>query len=309
MTIGLTLAAAGLEAQIGVGGGRGGGVVSGQFFQQVGTIGAAGGGGLYQFANSSRAAVVGRPFSATEERKSLQTLGDGTEISSSSNTQICRDSQGRTRTEPDSANLLLASAGVKGNASVEIVDPVARMNVTLNPAAKTAVKTPFPGSPDMTFSMGQLSTSLSDLATALRTLNAATVTSGSGVGGGRGGRGGRGGADNTLYEELGVQSQNGVLATGTRTTLTIPQGEIGNNRDIHVVNEQWYSEDLQMLVKTVNSDPRFGENTYQLTNISRVEPDPALFQIPPDYTIIDPGAGRGRGGRGVQTPAKEPAIH
>ena len=55
---------------------------------------------------------------------------------------------------------------------------------------------------------------------------------------------------------------------------------------IHVVNERWYSDDLQMLVKTVNSDPRFGDNTYEFTNVSRGEPDPALFQIPADYKII-----------------------
>ena len=48
-----------------------------------------------------------------------------------------------------------------------------------------------------------------------------------------------------------------------------------------------------MLVKTVNSDPRFGKNTYELTNISRDEPNMTLFQIPSDYRIVDMGAGRG----------------
>jgi hypothetical protein len=96
---------------------------------------------------------------------------------------------------------------------------------------------------------------------------------------------------------------NGVTATGTRSTLTIPQGQIGNNRDIHVVNERWYSDDLQMLVKSVNSDPRFGENTYELTNISRDEPDASLFQIPPDYSVMEVGPGRG-----LQTPTAPPAV-
>jgi hypothetical protein len=35
-----------------------------------------------------------------------------------------------------------------------------------------------------------------------------------------------------------------------------------------------------MNVKTTNSDPRFGETTYQLTNIMQVAPDPILFQVP-----------------------------
>jgi hypothetical protein len=53
------------------------------------------------------------------------------------------------------------------------------------------------------------------------------------------------------------------------------------------VNESWYSADLQMLVKSVNTDPRFGETTYRLTNIVRAMQNPALFQIPPDYTVSD----------------------
>jgi hypothetical protein len=90
-------------------------------------------------------------------------------------------------------------------------------------------------------------------------------------------------------EELGVETMGGVAAQGTRSTQVIPAGRIGNNRDIHVVNERWYSLDLQMLVKTVNSDPRFGVTTYQLANIVQGGQDPALFQIPADYTVMEPG--------------------
>ncbi len=88
-------------------------------------------------------------------------------------------------------------------------------------------------------------------------------------------------------ENLGSQSINGVTAQGFRTTMTIPKGQIGNNRDIKVVNERWFSNDLQMLVKSVNSDPRFGDTTYQVTKIVQSAPDPALFQIPSDYTVSD----------------------
>jgi hypothetical protein len=35
------------------------------------------------------------------------------------------------------------------------------------------------------------------------------------------------------------------------------------------------------------SDPRSGEQTQKLINISRSEPDASLFQPPPDYTIVD----------------------
>lgn len=90
-------------------------------------------------------------------------------------------------------------------------------------------------------------------------------------------------------EELGVQTVNGVAAQGTRVTQVVLAGKIGNNRDLHIVNERWYSGDLQLLVKTMNSDPRFGVTTYQLTNIVQGVQDAALFQIPPDYTAVEFG--------------------
>jgi hypothetical protein len=44
---------------------------------------------------------------------------------------------------------------------------------------------------------------------------------------------------------------------------------------------------LQTVVMTRHSDPRFGETTYRLTNISRNEPDHSLFEVPAGFNIID----------------------
>jgi hypothetical protein len=93
-------------------------------------------------------------------------------------------------------------------------------------------------------------------------------------------------------ESLGAQSIEGVMAEGTRVTLTIPAGKIGNERPIVTVNERWYSQELQTVVLTKNSDPRMGETTYRLTNINRSEPDPSLFQVPADYTVDEGGGPR-----------------
>jgi hypothetical protein len=35
-----------------------------------------------------------------------------------------------------------------------------------------------------------------------------------------------------------------------------------------------------MLIKSVNKDPRFGETSYELTNIQQGAPDASLFKIP-----------------------------
>jgi hypothetical protein len=99
---------------------------------------------------------------------------------------------------------------------------------------------------------------------------------------------------NEVKEQLGKQTIEGVEAEGTRTTVTIPAGEIGNERPIEIVSERWYSPELQLVVMTRHSDPRFGETTYKLTNINRAEPAKSLFEVPSDYTVKEgPGPGIG----------------
>jgi len=92
-------------------------------------------------------------------------------------------------------------------------------------------------------------------------------------------------------EELGTQNIEGVDAEGTRTITTIPAGAIGNERPIEITYEKWYSKELQLVVMSKHSDPRFGEQTYRLTNIVRSEPDPSLFALPNGYKLITEPSG------------------
>ena len=286
----LAVAPAGLQAQGGVGFGVGRGGVAGPLieqFQQADTIAVSAGRGMPGLAGNTSQTVTGRPVSGTEERRSMQTLSDGTEIAKSESDLFYRDSAGRTRTEMTSQGRTV------------IVDPVAGYTITLLSESKTArrLSTPtrvvMPTKTGVTFTSDEASQTANSTYTVTIAdgTTTATVTTGGPVAAARAGRAPAKVRDNMIHEELGVQSLNGLLATGTRDTLTIPQGQIGNNRDIHVANERWYSDDLQMLVKTVNSDPRFGENTYEFTNVSRDEPDGSLFQIPADYRIVDLGPG------------------
>jgi hypothetical protein len=79
---------------------------------------------------------------------------------------------------------------------------------------------------------------------------------------------------NEIVEDLGTMTVNGVPARGTRITTVVPLGAIGNDREFRSVNERWFSSDLNLLIKSINTDPRFGTTTYELTNISRQPPDP-----------------------------------
>jgi len=243
-------------------------------FQAATTIGD---GVVIQPASVRGAPVTGSPMSATEVNKTVQTLSDGTEIQNVHTTVFYRDSQGRTRTEPEKGQIL-------------IMDPVAGVRITLNPYEKTAMRMQAPMlaagrggaltiAPDSELMAVQAKLEAEaamreDLAKMTAEARTSTKTK-----------------NRANTEDLGFQMQNGVMAQGTRSTLTIPQGQIGNNRDIHVVNERWYSKDLQMIVKSVNSDPRFGVTTFELTNISQNAPDPTLFQVPTGYTVTEGGRG------------------
>jgi hypothetical protein len=81
-------------------------------------------------------------------------------------------------------------------------------------------------------------------------------------------------------ESLGTRTIEGLLCEGTRKTTTIPAGAIGNERPITTVAERWYSPELQLLILSRVSDPRFGETTYRVTKITRAEPFESLFETP-----------------------------
>jgi hypothetical protein len=91
----------------------------------------------------------------------------------------------------------------------------------------------------------------------------------------------------TNTESLGKQMVEGVECDGERAVTTMPVGAIGNDRPIETVNETCYSPELKIMILSKRSDPRFGESTYSVTNITRSEPYAELFLPPSDYKLID----------------------
>jgi len=115
------------------------------------------------------------------------------------------------------------------------------------------------------------------------------AAAGGGVrGGGGGGRGGaimRRGPDTPLEHKV----LDGIAVQGRSTRTVIPAGQVGNEQPLTILDEQWSSTDLNVLVMTRHVDPRTGESSYRLTNITRAEPDASLFMVPADYTVRDTG--------------------
>jgi hypothetical protein len=214
--------------------------------------------------------VTGAPFTAQAVTQTTQTLSTGTHISRNLTATLYRDSEGRTRRDETMGGAgPLASSGGAKRQMVLIHDPVAAAAYALNPQNKTAHKMAFnpaahaggrhPASEDATASAAAPAGRGQHFAGTVKT------------------------------ESLGTQVIDGLTVEGTRHTMTIPAGAAGNDQAIESVSERWYSSDLQVVVKSVHTDPRFGQTTYQLTNIQRNEPSAALFQVPADYSVTAGG--------------------
>lgn len=93
----------------------------------------------------------------------------------------------------------------------------------------------------------------------------------------------------TKQEDLGVREIAGVSAHGMLQTQTLP-GENGG-KDVVVTDEHWYSQDLRIYVVIKHSDPRKEITTMAVDQITRAEPDPALFEVPEGYSQPRQGGG------------------
>jgi hypothetical protein len=249
--------------------------------------------GIGMAGKGSAAPVQGAPYSATIKNENIQILADGNRIVQTNTGSTARDSQGRTRQDeslPAIGNLSATDAPHL----VFIQDPVAKTAYMLNLTDKTAKKMPalplpmnssvpdVPASGQVSGSGGKFMVQMAD-----------TVSTG-GPGPGLAAEGMvmqrtiiAGDQGKATTEDLGSQTMEGVLVNGVRTTHTIPAGEIGNDKPISIVTEVWASPDLKTIVYSKRTDPRMGEQTFQLTNVVRSEPDASLFTVPSDFKTVD----------------------
>ena len=227
--------------------------------------------------------IKGAPYSAEALTERTQTLADGNRIVSKSTASVYRDSEGRTRREQQIQSIGNWESTEKAPSIVFIHDPVANIHYVLEPDNNVARK--------MNMEKTTMESSTPDgkkkFEKQLRHAPAPHA-----MGHAEAGFGG----DIVRYkfsdkdakkESLGKQTIEGLSVEGTRTTITIPAGQMGNELPIQIVSERWYSPDLQVHVLTRHSDPRFGETVYQLTQIARGEPDRSLFEVPKGYKMED----------------------
>ncbi len=216
--------------------------------------------------------VKGSPFTATGVSETTQTLADGNRIYRKTQTAIFRDGEGRIRKEVTLPAIGPLAASGEPHSFTVLHDPVAGTSYVLETKEKIARKLPgHPGKLPGTFDKFILPGSSDKFVAHFKVHGPDSA--------------------DMKTESLGTQTIEGVSAEGTRYTHVIPAGKIGNDKPIEVASERWYSADLQMVVMSKRSDPRFGVTTYTLTNIQRQEPAASLFQVPADFTVKEGGPG------------------
>ena len=236
--------------------------------------------------------VKGKPYSADTSTETVQTLPDGNRIVHRTVSKFYRDSEGRTRREQTFGNVNPDNASPH-EVKVFIDDPVNGASFVLDPGSKSADKMQrahvqldyHNGEDDGTRVMSK---SVKDSEAGEQSASGPMMVKF---------RDEHSGNPNTLVaqivgdkrdvvkEDLGPRNIEGVDCSGTRQTITIPAGEIGNDKSISIVTETWFAPSIAAVVESTTDDPRYGKTTYQLTNVELSEPARSLFEPPANFKI------------------------
>jgi hypothetical protein len=211
------------------------------------------GGTRFRVAGIEVLPVTGRPFSGTDTIEWTHNLEDGSTVTTHLTAVVARDSQGRVYRERRS--FIPANTSQQSKLIDKIFyDPNAHTKTTCTVATRqcgiTAYNAPVSFKPAPA-----------------------------------------GPRDNgTRYltrESLGINTLDDLSVVGTVETLTINAGALGNDRALVITREFWYSPDLQINLSVTRKDPREGTQIIKLVDLNRSEPDPAMFQVPADFTVQD----------------------
>lgn len=254
-------------------------------------------GGMAVAVQESAEVIKNQPYQAVATTDVKQTLADGSHITQTTTATVARDSEGRTARIQQLSTVGPWRSGLdssKGNGPTltTIFDPVAKTHTDFTSDNKVAHVSKLPPMPP-----------IPQLDAATRHDEGPVTTFFDGTAGGAKGDGVGNmmfalqgqvshsravpdqAAPDTKTESLGANTIEGISVTGTKMTTTISAGAIGNDKDLVIVRETWYSPELKLVIQSTQSDPRFGESSYRLKNIRRSEPDPSMFQVPAGYAV------------------------
>lgn len=239
-----------------------------------GTAGASGRSGVVvvetiggmQRDNFAQTGNTGLPFSADVVEENDKLLADGNRIHYEVHGKIFRDSEGRMRTETEAP---VFNSGSKPFVHINITDlvegriifldmehKIATVNLLGRPTAPAAIATPKDSSDKNPKVQPRLTIAIHNSA-----------------------------PPDPAPEDLGTSQIEGFTVQGTRSTHIMSAGMIGNDRPIATTTERWFSVEFKMDLVNITENPEAGKHVRKLVNIHAGEPDPLLFQIPPDFKV------------------------
>jgi hypothetical protein len=230
--------------------------------------------------------VKGKPYSAEASTETVQTLADGNRIVHRSESKIYRDSDGRTRREQTFGNVDPEHPSPH-EVKVFIDNPVNGSAFVLDPGSKSAdelqrkqtifidrkIRDEGKGTIINDDEAEQEGGGPAHMMVKFREDHASDVLTEVIPDDKR----------ETAKEELGTRNIEGIDCTGTRMTITIPAGAVGNEKPIVIVRETWFAPAIAAVVESTSDDPRYGKTTYQLKNVQLNEPPRSLFEAPADF--------------------------
>lgn len=231
------------------------------------------------------------PYSATSTATSVTPKPDGSVVTSTQETLLYRDAEGRTRSEITRGASTMTYHDREGNTrtvdvtqtygggqhSVTVADPVegitffwtideqsAKKQVTVyrrppRPPANSTQTTPAHSGPQVN---------------PPNTIKVFQST-------------------RNHIETLGGQTVNGLYAEGYRQTTLLRDASTGTDKT--ATTEEWLSPDLKIVVRKILTDQRFSSENHpegavhriDLTNVNRSDPDPELFNLPKGYEVVE----------------------
>jgi len=203
--------------------------------------------------------IPGVPFSGIVNVERSLTQPDGSMVNLKTIRNIGRDNRGRIHNE-SRALVPVLDAKTPQIVSIHLYDPQTRISTMLNPQERTfwtqTVNRPPATVPPAFLDASPIGDSLPQ-------------------------------NEFTKKEDLGIRDIEGLSAHGVRETQTIPAESSGRDTEIVITDEYWYSDDLRINLMIKHSDPRRGIVTITVAQITRTEPDPALFEIPHGYSRVE----------------------
>ncbi len=189
------------------------------------------------------------PLMAVVNTQSSRILANGTTLNQKTLSAIARDAHGRIFNEKR-ALVPVSVTATPPILVIHIYDPQTRANTFIDPQARVAWQ----------------NTLLRPPSTVPPEVGSIPLT------------GNSPGSPYVKEEDLGTRRMEGVDVHGIRDTQTIP-AEAAGGKEVTVVDEYWYSEDLRLNMLVIHKDPRTGEQTTTVTQVIAVNPTPPSLRF------------------------------